>query len=125
MDIGNMQITIERDQHATYFTALIPRAAGVRTLLTLADLEKLARWLSNEATTWRKSIEPDYYAIFEIPRTATADEIKAAYRAMQKQFHTEGGSTGKSQAINAAYEVLSDPLKRKAFDESRLDDSQA
>jgi molecular chaperone DnaJ len=63
----------------------------------------------------------DYYAILGVPRNATEKEIKAAYRKLARQYHPDV-NPGDKQAeekfkeINEAYQVLSDPEKRAAYD---------
>lgn len=59
----------------------------------------------------------DHYTILGVPRTATADEIKKAYRKLASQHHPDkGGDTVKFQQIQSAYDTLSDPQKREHFD---------
>lgn len=62
----------------------------------------------------------DYYEILGISRTASADEIKRAFRQLGKKYHpdvnSEPGAQEKFQEINEAYQVLSDPDKRRAYD---------
>lgn len=63
----------------------------------------------------------DYYKILELPNTASADDIKKAYRKLAKQYHPDANPNDatakkKFQQINEANEVLSDPEKRKKFD---------
>ena len=61
---------------------------------------------------------PDYYKTLGVPRTATADEIKKAYRKLARKHHPDaGGDEGKFKEINEAYEVLSDDKKRELYDQ--------
>jgi curved DNA-binding protein len=65
---------------------------------------------------------PDYYKILGIERTATAKDIKAAYRKMARKHHPDLHPNDKEakknfQQINEANEVLSDPEKRKKYDQ--------
>lgn len=63
----------------------------------------------------------DYYQILGVPRTATQDEIKKAYRKLARQHHPDN-NPGDKQAearfkdLNEANEVLSDPEKRQKYD---------
>ncbi|OGN88060.1 MAG: molecular chaperone DnaJ [Chloroflexi bacterium RBG_13_46_14] len=62
----------------------------------------------------------DYYDILGIDRNASDSEIKTAYRKLAFQYHPdrnhEAGSEDKFKEINEAYEVLSNPEKRDAYD---------
>ncbi len=61
----------------------------------------------------------DPYITLKVPRDASADDIKAAYRKACAQNHPDrGGSTEAMAAINDAYAILSDPDRRKRFDET-------
>jgi curved DNA-binding protein len=62
----------------------------------------------------------DFYAILGVPRTASADEIKRAYRKLASVHHPDrGGDTKKFQEIQVAYDTLSDPQKRQQYDNPR------
>jgi DnaJ-class molecular chaperone len=62
----------------------------------------------------------DYYAALGVPRTATADEIKRAFRKLASQHHPDkGGDTQKFQAIQEAYATLGDDQKRAEYDNPR------
>lgn len=63
----------------------------------------------------------DYYGLFGVSKTASAEEIKRAYRALAKQYHPDANvgnveAEEKIKEINEAYEVLSNPDKKKKYD---------
>ena len=64
----------------------------------------------------------DYYEVLGVSKTATADEIKKAYRKLARKHHPDVNPGDKSaedtfKEINEAYEVLSDAEKRKRYDQ--------
>jgi molecular chaperone DnaJ len=61
-----------------------------------------------------------HYQTLQVSPRATAIEIKQAYRQLAKQHHPDvsGSSSDRIVAINAAYEVLSDPSRRRDYDRS-------
>ena len=62
----------------------------------------------------------DYYAALGVPKTATADDIKRAFRRLASQHHPDkGGDTQKFQAIQEAYATLGDEQKRAEYDNPR------
>ena len=68
----------------------------------------------------------DYYKILGVPRTASEEEIKKAFRKLAREFHPDVAKDKKAaeekfKEINEAYEVLSDPEKRKRYDELGAD----
>jgi curved DNA-binding protein len=63
----------------------------------------------------------DYYKILDVSKSATADEIKKAYRKLARKLHPDINPNDKEahkkfQQLNEANEVLSDPEKRKKYD---------
>ncbi|HSX27863.1 MAG TPA: molecular chaperone DnaJ [Candidatus Saccharimonadales bacterium] len=61
----------------------------------------------------------DYYEVLGISKSASADEIKKAFRKLAVQHHPDkaGGDEAKFKEINEAYEVLKDPSKRQRYDQ--------
>ena len=66
------------------------------------------------------STKRDYYEVLGIDRNATDEKIKSAFRKLAMQYHPdrnrEDGAEEKFKEVNEAYEVLSDPDKRSAYD---------
>ena len=62
----------------------------------------------------------DFYALLDVPRTATQDEIQRAYRKLARQHHPDvnkdPGAEDRFKEISEAYDVLSDPQTRRRYD---------
>ncbi len=68
----------------------------------------------------------DYYAILDVPKTASQDDIRKAFRKLARQHHPDvakdkKAAEAKFKEINEANEVLGDPDKRKRYDELGAD----
>ena len=102
------------------------------------DYEKYhSEWMSDEISferkgrnklsdeDFRKSLQNnnllDYYAILQIEKTVSQDEIKNQFRKLAKKWHPDRKQTDDAEKkmadINMAYEVLSNPQRRKMYDQ--------
>ena len=68
----------------------------------------------------------ELYSLFGVPRTSTDDEIKQAFRSLAKRYHpdTLEGASDKGRRfkdLSSAYEILGDPIKRRAYDRGEID----
>lgn len=65
----------------------------------------------------------DVYGKLGVPPSATPDQIKAAYRKKAAQYHPDKNRSADApqrfREVQEAYELLSDPERRKAYDEHR------
>ena len=75
--------------------------------------------MSANFVIWLKMNKRDYYEVLGIPKNASADEIKKAYRKAAVKYHPdkEGGDESKFKEASEAYEVLKDSQKRQRYDQ--------
>jgi molecular chaperone DnaJ len=72
----------------------------------------------------REWFEKDYYAVLGVPKNATQPEIKKAYRKLAQQHHPDANAGDpkaeeRFKEVSAAYDVIGDEDKRKAYDRAR------
>src|ERR1044071_9262007 len=68
----------------------------------------------------------DPYEVLGVPKSASADEVKKAYRKLAKKLHPDANkkdpkAANKFAELNGAYEIVGDDDKRKAFDRGEID----
>ena len=72
----------------------------------------------------RDWIEKDFYKVLGVPKSSDAAAIKKAYRSLARKHHPDANSgqassEAKFKEVSEAYDVLSDPAKRREYDEAR------
>lgn len=69
----------------------------------------------------------DHYETLGVPRDATPQQIKSAWRKLSSEHHPDrqGGDAERMAAVNRAFEVLGQPDKRKLYDETGDDGTQS
>lgn len=85
--------------------------------------EKLRNILNEASTELKKSKLKDYYKVLGVPRDVDGATLKKAYRKLALQSHPDKATNEEKDAaekrfaeINEAYEILSDPQKRRLHD---------
>ncbi len=68
-----------------------------------------------------RDVEKDHYAALGVPKDASAADIKKAYRKLARDLHPDTNPAGEERfkVVSEAYDVLSDPARRKDYDENR------
>lgn len=93
-------------------------APGLRQVPTLAHV----RYATTTARGDLPDVQPDYYGVLGISRTATIEEVKAAFREQAKLHHPDVRAADADidtfKLINEAYSVLSDQVLRREYDAS-------
>ena len=72
----------------------------------------------------RDFLEKDYYKALNVSKTASADEIKKSYRKLARKYHPDANkgdpkAEERFKEISEAYNTLSDPKRRKEYDDAR------
>jgi len=72
--------------------------------------------------------KPDFYEVLQLSPNADPETVHRVFRALAQRYHPdnrESGNDEKFKQVMAAYEVLSDPERRAAFDAGRMDSNRA
>jgi len=88
-------------------------------LLTICSCGEKLRHPGHQESASNSQQHVDLYEVLGIDRSASADDIRAAYRQRARETHPDaGGQPGEFQAVQAAWEVLGDPEQRRRYDKS-------
>ncbi|MEO7862141.1 MAG: J domain-containing protein [Nitrospirales bacterium] len=114
MIVDDTAVSIEIQHGGTRRLSMQGRSIGLSVNLSRDKLQELLDELS-------LAISPTPYEILGIAPTASSTDIQTAYRTLAKRFHPDGqvGDEAQLKAINAAYEILSNPDQRKQYDQRR------
>lgn len=86
----------------------------------LGDSGRLYSYTHPLIETPKMTQPKDYYQLLGVARTATAEEIRKAYRSLARKYHPDVNKTEEAATkfaeVQQAYEVLSDAQKRKSYD---------
>ena len=121
MDIDQVMLELHRTGD-TAKLVLKARPFSHETPITFEVFEQLVTEFTHGLMAWRgyrTRVTVDYYTVLGVVRSAPDDEIQQAYRALAKRVHPDtsaGATTVAMQALNEAYAVLGDPLKRQQYD---------
>ena len=90
------------------------------TGLRYAPPRRIEDSTGNDDTQPFGAMNSDCYSILGVPAAATAEEIRAAYRRLARQYHPDLNAGPEAEArmkeINEAYDTLSDPQRRRQYD---------
>lgn len=113
-DIGEWESKKNRDYEKYHSEWMNDEVSFERTGKDKLSDEEFRKSLLNENT-------PDYYAILQVSKDASQDEIKKQFRLLAKKWHPDKKQSNdaeeKMAQINMAYEVLSDHKRRKMYDQ--------
>jgi DnaJ family protein A protein 3 len=91
--------------------------------ITRSSPHTASQWTTRHIHTSNLSYKEDYYKVLGVPRSASAEEIKKSYFELAKKYHPDRNKGDPNAAekftkIGEAYEVLSNPDKRRSYDYS-------
>jgi len=113
-DIGEWESKKNRDYEKYHSEWMSDEISFERTGKDKLSDEEFRKSLLNENI-------PDYYAILQVSKDASQDEIKKQFRLLAKKWHPDKKQSNdaeeKMAQINMAYEVLSDHKRRKMYDQ--------
>lgn len=88
-------------------------------LLTICSCGERLRHPGHQGSASHSQQHADLYEVLGVDRSASADDVRSAYRQRARETHPDaGGQPGEFQSVQAAWEVLGDPEQRRRYDRS-------
>ena len=113
MKIGGVIVEVQRKKTELHLSFQTGKTRFLVTT-TPAEIKEWELFFAHE-----RLLNHTHYDVLGVSPDASGEDIKKAYRKLAKALHPHvGGNEAKLKEVNAAYEILSDSVRRQQYDES-------